>query len=1154
MSRHRLSTIACSAVCLLALSLQAAGQTASCQLEGLVKDSTGASVAGALVRAVDVRTRVGFEARTDASGSFVFPALPPAEYEIRVEAKDFRPGVNTPIRLDAPVVSLEDIVLETGTGTEPTVTESAPTQIQNRDSQMTGTVTRNEIEALPLLTRDPLTLSAYQPGVQFAPGNVGSSSVNGARAASSAVMLDGIEVTNVNAPGLGSTLLGVNTDTVEQFRVVTAGAAAQYGRVAGAQVEAVTRSGASAWHGRAYDYFQDKALNAGEFFANASGLPAPKFRQNRYGASITGPAQPGRIFLFGNYEGRRTSQDLSRNRLVLTPEAKGGLFRWLPPQSTVTQQFDIVANDPRKLGIDPTVASALALLPDPNNTDLGDGLNTGGFRFNNPIDSHADQFTVRADFDWSPRHRVFYRHSWERELAIDWQNNADATYPGRPQGEQKNLAWGNSAGWEWVLSEKTVNEFRFGYMQAKVDFLRPDFQTAPMFYSNTFTDPFNISPPQDMRSKIYEAVDNLTTVRGNHVLKGGFSFRSVTQSRYAYAGSYPLVTFAPLNGNAVPSTIGPYASTTISAADRLTFENLYNDLLGRMDEVAQTFYGDLTSFQPGGSPRNRDYRAGEYAGFVQDTWRLRPDLTINAGVRYDLFGVPSERDSLQAVLDKAALASPEANIDDFTLQRGGDLYKENRHGFAPRAGFAWDPLHSGKTVIRGSYGIFYDRYSGAATSLVDANTPGFTQDASLFPNLAGTDRRLSDGIPLPPVPGSPALTLPATRSVSIALYNPELRSAYLEQYSLRVQRQIPLNIFLEVGYVGSRGRDLPINRDLNQNKIEGDFLKSFNELRDFRLNLTPIPPGNTLVRIFGSGNAAITAIGGRTLEQGLVGDAADTVDTQYYSRYAPAGISEYYLRNFPQFNRFVTVTDEGSSYYDSLQVRVLRYSGPFRVNANYTWSKSQDNASFEPSSLASPLDSFDLALDKGLSDGQRRHVLTLALACTPLFKSDGWLANAPSSIRKILQDWDLGALFVWESGPAFTVYSGKRTTGSSADSRANYSGSPNIGSVIRASNGIFWFSSDQATAFSAPVPGGEGTSGRNMFHGPSYRDLDLALTRHIRLRESRALVVRGEVYNLFNRANFGLPGANLVQPADFGRITSTYGTPRILQIALRFEF
>jgi hypothetical protein len=1154
MSRHRLPIIVCSAICLLILSLPASGQTASCRMEGFVKDSTGASVAGALVRAVNVRTRVVFEARTDTSGFYVFPALPPADYEIRVEAKDFRPAVNTPVPLEGPVVTLEDIVLETGTGTEPTVTESLPTQLQGRGAQMTGTVTRSDIEVLPLLTRDPLTLSAYQPGVQVAPGNIGASSVNGARPTSGAVMLDGVEASNIDMPGLGRSLLAVNTDTAEQFRVVTAGGTAQYGRVAGAQVEAVTRSGADAWHGRVYDYLQDRALNAGDFFANSTGLRAPKFNQNMYGASFAGPVQRGRTFLFGNYEGRRTNQDLIRNRIVLTPEAKSGLFRWLPPQATDTQQFDIIANDPRRLGIDPKIAPLLALLPDPNNTDLGDGLNTGGFRFNNPINSHADQFTVRADFDWSSRHRLFYRHSWERDLAVDWRNNADATFPGRPQGEQKNLAWGNSAGWEWVLSEKTINEFRFGYATAKVDFLRPDFQSGPIFYSNSFTDPLNISAPQGMHSRIFEAMDNLTSVRGNHILEAGASFRLVTQKRYTYAGSSPLVTFAPLNGNAVPSSIGPSGATLIFAADRLTFENLYNDLLGRMDEVTQTFYGDLTSFQSGGTPRSREYRFNEIAGFVQDNWKWRPNFTISAGVRYELFGVPSERSSLQAVLDKASLASPTANIDDFTLQRGGDLYKENRHNFAPRVGFAWDPRRSGKTVIRGSYGIFYDRFSGAAASLVDANTPGFSQDASLFPNLAGTDRRLSDGVPLPALPGSPALTPAATRSVSVALFNPELSSSYLHQFTLRVQRQLPLNIFLEVGYVGSRGEDLLMNQDLNQNKTEGDFLKSFLELRNFRLNLTPIPSGNTLVRIFGSGNAAITAIGGATLEQGLVGDAADTVDTQYFSRYAPAGIPEYYLRNYPQFDRFVMVSNDGRSYYDSLQVRVFRQSGSLRANGSYTWSKSLDNSSFEPSSLAAPLDSFNLALDKGLSDGQRRHVLTAALTCSPLFKSDGWLANAPSSMRKILENWDLGALAVWESGPTFSVSSGRRTTGSSADSRANYSGNPNIGSVTRASNGVYWFSLDEFNAFSAPDPGEEGTSARNMFHGPGYFDVDLALTRHFRLREKRAIVFRGEVYNVLNRTNFGLPNANLADLSQFGRITSTVGTPRKLQVALRFEF
>jgi len=284
-----------------------------------------------------------------------------------------------------------------------------------------------------------------------------------------------------------------------------------------------------------------------------------------------------------------------------------------------------------------------------------------------------------------------------------------------------------------------------------------------------------------------------------------------------------------------------------------------------------------------------------------------------------------------------------------------------------------------------------------------------------------------------------------------------------------------------------------------------------------------------------------------------VGDAADTVDTQYYYRYASAGVSEYYLRNFPQFNRFC----DG----DQRRALLLRFApGPlaapiraFPVQRFLHMEQVAGQRLLRAEQPGITLDSFNLALDQGLTDGQRRHVLTAALACSPLFRSDGWLANAPGSIRKMLQDWDLGALIVWESGPAFSVSSGKRTTGSSADSRANYSGKPDIGGVIRASNGIFWFSGDEFNAFSVPDPGGEGTSGRNMFHGPDYLDIDLALTRHIRLRESRAIAIRGEVYNLFNRANFALPSANLARPGEFGRITSTFGTPRILQIGNSFR-
>ena len=201
--------------------------------------------------------------------------------------------------------------------------------------------------------------------------------------------------------------------------MVLNGARAEYGRNAGAQVELITRSGTNSFNGNLFDYLRNTALNANSFFSNAAGIPRPKLIQNIFGGSLGGPVRRDRTFFFFNYQGRRQQSDLVSNRTVLTPEAKRGIFRWRPPGASGIQSFDIVRNDPRGIGIDREVAKVFALLPDPNNFDVGDGLNTAGFRFNSPSSVVFDQWTLKTDHNLGSGHRLFFRYSWGKYTVPD---------------------------------------------------------------------------------------------------------------------------------------------------------------------------------------------------------------------------------------------------------------------------------------------------------------------------------------------------------------------------------------------------------------------------------------------------------------------------------------------------------------------------------------------------------------------------------------------------------------------------------------------------------------------------------------------------------------------------------------------------------------
>lgn len=1137
---------------LLSTALQA--QIPAGRIEGTVQNPAEKPVTGARISAVLDLSGARVEAESDMDGWFVFPALVPGVYSLSVESDGYKPVVRAQIVLGASQIIRERITLVAGSSQEPEREDAARDRLNISRAEIAAILTRQDLEALPVIDRLPTALSIYQPGVQIAGGNPGISVVNGTRQTSNNVSVDGMEANDQVNPRLGLSSTPTNLDSVDQLAVITAGGSAEYGRNAGAQVMLVTRSGGSRWSGSAFDYFRDKLLNANDFFNNAINLKKPRFTQNVYGGSIGGPLAKDRTFIFGNYQGRHTNQSIARDRLVLTPTAKTGVFQWIQPGTSTTSSFDIGKNDPRKLGIDPQVAAILGKMPDPNNTDIGDGLNTSGYRFNSPNKSDEDQGTVKGDHNLTDRHRIFVRFSYLRNKAVDSQDGADATYPGQVAGRLAERHWGGSFGSEWSLSPVVVNEFRGGYQWAKISLERPARVAGPMLLANSWTDPLNSSFGQWRNSPVIGARDNLTWILGSHAIKAGVSFSRTEQKSENDAGIYANVTFARANGNVPSTSVGP-SGITISPVARQTFENLYNDLLGRMDQVTQTFYGDLQSFLPSGTGRSRSFRYNEYGVFLQDDWKVKPNLTVNLGVRYELRDVPSESGSILGALDKAGSINSTAQISDFSVVRGGAWYKRDATNVAPRVGMAWRPFDNTKTVIRAGYGVYFDRLPGKTVDFVDNNTPLTARTVSIYPNLGGTDIRLKDGIPSPAQPAAPSLKPANTRSTSIALFTPDLRTPRVQHYHASIERQFMKYIYLQAAYVGERGQDLFMNRNFNQLKVGGDFLSAFQEIQKFRATGTPVSSSNTLARIFGSVNGAVQAIGGSVLDQGAAGTAAETVDQNYSGRYAAAGVSDFYLRNYTQFDQFLVGSNSGKSYYDSMQLSARMNQGPFKFLVNYTWSKSLDNISNDCSGCTSPIESFDVAKNKSLSDGYRKKVLNFWVQyAIPLGRGRQYAPDAEGIWGAIIGGWDLSVLGVRASGAPFSVTSGLMALRPDVASYANYTGSLPKGEVSRETHAVYYFTTDQINALSIPGAGDIGNTGRNAFIGPDYSSFDAALTKNLMTRNERKVNLRIEVYNVFNHMNFGQLNTNLADKAGFGKFSATDGAPRRIQVALRFYF
>ena len=1151
-------------VTLLALAVLCFGQTQTARLQGLIRDASGAVIPGAKVTVVNDLTKESSEASSNETGLYILPVLRPGTYTMTIEASGFSKAVVKDITLDVSANVSQDVRLEVGKMAEVIEVKANVVAVSTTDAQISTVVTMKDIDTLPQIARTPISLTYLNPGVQVSNtngSNTGAdysySHINGLRQGSNNNTLDGIDVNDAVAPRLGLSMTANNSDSVSEFVVVSSGGKAEYGRNAGGQEEMVTRSGTNQYHGNLFEYIRNTDLNANDFFSNASGVSRPMFIQNMFGGSFGGPIRHNKLFIFGNYQGRRTHQQISRNRTVPTDLAKQGIFQWQMSAGAPIQQVNVLSLDPLHRGIDPTIATLLKIYPSPNNNDVGDGLNYAGYRFNNPNNSLEDQFTIKGDYNLNEKNHFFYRHSWQRNSSIDSLNSADAYFPGEPQGRQGGHRWGIATGWDWTITPTVVNQFRYGHQSAGVDFLRPARVAGDMYTFNQWTMPIYNAFPQGRNSPVNEFTDNITKIKGNHTLKAGIQTRLTHQWGYNDAGIYPNVSLSTTSPGNTPNITAPAG---LNSTQLTTFQGLYNNLTGRVGQITQTYYSNLQAWQAAGTGRVRTFIFHEYGSFVQDDWKVRPNFTLNAGLRWDFSGVPYEENGLVGTLDQAANLNTISQIDNLTVKKGGKWYKNDYHAFAPRIGFAWDITGDGKTALRGNYGIFYDRMIGAATSLVDGNTPGFTSALTGYPNSGGTDIRAADNPPAPSVPAAPVLTLPATRSTSIAVFNPNLTNGYVQQWGLTLQRQLTNNTVLQVGYVGNHGLKLFMDQDLDQTHWNPYFQNAFAELAtNYNAGtLANVSPNNVFAKMFGTPQAAVSAMGTTNVQTLQYGNAIYNVDAANYSKMTAAGISEFALRNYPQYNELIYGTNAGLSWYNSLQVSLRRQVGALTVQANYTWSKSMDNSSQEGNGITPTLDDYNLNLNKARSDYDHPHVFNMnALYALPIGRGHRFGNDLPRWANTLLGGWDLGGIWIWESGAPMTASSGRYTgvTYYGASSWDDFSGSSrNIGSVQRMGNGVWFLTPGTINQFAFPGILDFGNAGRNTFRGPRFWNIDMSLVKSFAITERKRITFRAEGYNLFNNVDFANPSVALSSPASFGKISGVVNNPRLLQGALRFDF
>ncbi|HEY8223977.1 MAG TPA: TonB-dependent receptor [Pyrinomonadaceae bacterium] len=774
---------------LLSLALSANAQTHRGTIRGTVSDPNKAVIAGASVKLTNEATNETRLATTGSDGEYTISSLSPGSYGLEVAFTNFATfaqqhivlNVNQELRVDA---SLEIQKVQT----DPYMIISTPSDLK-KDSPSIGTVLENrQVAGLPLDGRNFFELGLLVPGAApAAPGSAGSVrgdfsfSVNGAREDSNNFLLDGVY--NVD-PKLNTFGVRPPVDAIREFEMLTSSYDAAFGRNPGAQVNVVLKSGSNDVHGSVFEFYRNGALDARNFFAPSS-EPKPKYLRNQFGVSLGGPIKRDRTFFFSDYEGTRSREGITRVTNVPTALERAGNFS----QSFFGAPIDPFTGMPFPGGvIDPTRINAVghaiaALYPLPNRS----------VPFQNFVSSPTqrdrnDSFDARLDHRLTNRADLTFRYSFgDRNLFEPFTGPSFSVVSGFGD-TVKRRSQNAMAGLTYVFTPNLVNETRVALSRVassvtqQASILNPNVG-LPVISPNardaglSFITVTGFSPlgdegnnPQNSVTNVYQLLEAANYVRGNHLIKFGADLRFAQQNAFRDVESRGRLQFSPfaqISGNALADL-----------------------LLG---------FPLLTSVARVDNPQH--LRTHSYNFYINDSFRIRPRLTLNAGLRYEYNTPPVDAADRANVYDVATRTLVRVGTNG--VPRGG--FAPDKNNFAPRVGFAWTLGDDQKTVVRAGYGVYYDQSPLAPGEALYFNSPFF--DNNIFFSLPGLPLTLNN-----PFPAFFPFPLPDS---ALAIQR-DLRTAYMQHWNLNVQRELPGKGILEIAYVGSKGTKLLTARDINQ--------------------------------------------------------------------------------------------------------------------------------------------------------------------------------------------------------------------------------------------------------------------------------------------------------------------------------------------------